>query len=199
MWADAQRDGRPAEYRWRPVRKFHNSIHCTTPQSLADAAAGVPCNNAANIGEAKASTQSEFCTWQNSVRGQEPLKMYIQCTSPGDGQTSCKVWLASDERRRYSNEAKTLKPLKFAGVPQTRQSISAVSGPTFAIVGTLEKILLFNQFFPIVDTCLSCEDIAQQSCAMVRRWRLFASFLRPVFPASRMQHISDLHSKFTLE
>jgi len=26
-------------------------------------------------------------------------------------------------------------------------------------------------FFPIVDTCLSCEDIARQSCAMVRRWR----------------------------
>jgi len=22
MWADAQRDGRPAEYRWRPLRKF---------------------------------------------------------------------------------------------------------------------------------------------------------------------------------
>ena len=30
------------------------------------------------------------------------------------------------------------------------------------------------------------------------RWRFFASFLRPVFPASRVQHISDLHSKFTL-
>jgi len=36
MWADAQRDGRPVEYRWRPLRKFRNSIPCTTPQSLAD-------------------------------------------------------------------------------------------------------------------------------------------------------------------
>jgi len=26
----------------------------------------------------------------------------------------------------------------------------------------------------------------------------FASFLRPVFSASRMQHISDMHSKFAL-
>jgi len=26
MWADAQRDGRPAEYRWRSMRKFRNSI-----------------------------------------------------------------------------------------------------------------------------------------------------------------------------
>jgi len=55
--------GRPAEYRWRPVRKFGNSIPCTTPQSLADPAAGVPCINAANIGEGKTWTQSEFCTW----------------------------------------------------------------------------------------------------------------------------------------
>jgi len=29
---------------------------------------------------------------------------------------------------------------------------------------------------------------------MVRRWRIFAYFLRPVFSASRVQHISDLHS-----
>jgi len=37
-------------------------------------AAGVPCSNAANIEEGKTWTQSEFCTWQNSVRGQEPRK-----------------------------------------------------------------------------------------------------------------------------
>jgi len=28
-------------------------------------------------------------------------------------------------------------------------------------------------FFPIVDTCLSSEDIARQSCAMVPKWRFF--------------------------
>jgi len=33
---------------------------------------------------------------------------------------------------------------------------------------------------------------------MVPRWRFLATFLRPVFAASRMQHISDLHSKFAL-
>jgi len=32
-----------------------------------------------------------------------------------------------------------------------------------------------TNFFPIVNMCLSCKDIAQQSCAMVRRWRFFAS------------------------
>ena len=28
---------------------------------------------------------------------------------------------------------------------------------------------------------------------------ILATFLRPVFPASRARHVSDLHSKFTLE
>jgi len=42
--------------------------------------------------------------------------------------------------------------------------------------------------------CLSCEDIAQQICAMVHRRPIFASYIS----ASRMQHVSDLHPKFTL-
>ena len=36
--------------------------------------AGVPRNNTANIGERKTWTHSEFCNWQNSVRGQERQK-----------------------------------------------------------------------------------------------------------------------------
>jgi len=36
--------------------------------------ARVPCSNDANIGERKTWTQSEFCTWKNSVRGQQPPK-----------------------------------------------------------------------------------------------------------------------------
>jgi len=37
MLADAQRDGRPAEYRWRSLLKISSSIPCTTLQGLADA------------------------------------------------------------------------------------------------------------------------------------------------------------------
>jgi len=76
MWADAQRNGCPAEYRWRPLRKFCNSISCVTPHLLMPTAR-VPCSNAAKIGECKSWMQSEFCTWQNSVTGQERWKMYI--------------------------------------------------------------------------------------------------------------------------
>ena len=62
MWANAQRDGRPAYYRWR---RLFNAAVWLTPTIR------VPCSNAAN----------------------------------------------------------TRNPLKFAGVPQTHQQISAVSGP----------------------------------------------------------------------
>jgi len=85
-----------------------------------------------------------------------------------------KVWLTPTTRVMCSNAAKTRNPLKFTGVPQTRQQISAVSRPEFTILlGHVEEALLFNKFFPIVDTCLSCEDTARQSCAMVPKWRFF--------------------------
>ena len=50
-------------------------------------------------------------------------------------------------------------------------------------------------FFSILDTCLSSEDIYPYK---VVRWCQNDDFLRPVFSASRMQHISDMHSKFAL-
>jgi len=84
-------------------------------------------------------------------------------------------------------------------VPQTNETISAASGPKFTILwGHVEEILVLNKFFPIVDACLTCEDIARQSCVMVPRWRFWATFLGPAFAASCVQHISDLHSKFAL-
>ena len=70
---------------------------------------------------------------------------------------------------------------------------------SWSLEGHVEEVFLFNMFFsPIVDTCLSCKDSARQSCMMVPKWWFFCVILHPVFPASRMQHISDLHSKFAL-
>jgi len=47
-----------------------------------------------------------------------------------------------------SNAAKTRKQLKFVGVPQTNETISAASGPNFTILwGHVEEILLLNKFF----------------------------------------------------
>jgi len=44
------------------------------------------------------------------------------------------VWLTPTIRVPCSNAASTRNPLKFAGVPQTRQRFSAVSRPKFAIL-----------------------------------------------------------------
>jgi len=109
------------------------------------------------------------------------------------------VWLTPTTRPPCSNAAKTRNLLKLPAVPQTNETIAAASGPKFTILcGHVGEILLLNKVFPIDDTRLSCEDIARQSCGMVPRWRFLATFLRPVFAASREQHISDLHYKFTL-
>ena len=97
-----------------------------------------------------------------------------------------------------SKAAKTQKPLKVAGVLRTPKTISAASMSKFTILWGMWSRYCCLKVFPIVDTCLSCEDIARQICGIVPRWRFFASFLRPVFSASHVQHISDLHSKFAL-
>ena len=47
-----------------------------------------------------------------------------------------------------SNAAKTRRQLKFGRVPQTSKTISAASGPKFAILWEhVEEILLLNKFF----------------------------------------------------
>ena len=85
-----------------------------------------------------------------------------------------KVWLTPTTSMPCSNVTKTLNPLTLA-VPQTNETISAASGPKFTI--HVEETLLLTSFFPIVETRLSCEDIARQICAMVSRWRIFGDFL----------------------
>jgi len=110
-----------------------------------------------------------------------------------------KVWLTPNTGMPSRIAAKTRKSLKFARVPQTRQQISAARGLKFTILrGHTEEILLLNKFFWIVDTCLICEDIARQSCAMDPRLRLFWRFFACcIFSESRATRFR-LHSKFTL-
>ena len=95
-----------------------------------------------------------------------------------------------------SNAAKTRNPLKFAGVPQTPEPFSAVSGPKFTILsGHVEEVLLLNKFF---FRLLIHALVAKIWPDKVVRWCRDGDFLRPVFAESRVQSISDLHSKFAL-
>jgi len=85
------------------------------------------------------------------------------------------------------------------GCPKLMKRSQPLVGWSSAYCGDMwRRYCCLTSSFPIVDTCLSCENIAQQSCGMVPRWGLFGDFLHPVFSASRVQHVSDLHSKFAL-
>jgi len=117
---------------------------------------------------------------------------------PSDGRPAVqrrKVWLTPTSRVPCSNAAKTRKPSKLPGVPQ----ITNRSQPLVGRSSPYGKDMWGRYCcFPTVDTCLSCEYIVRQSCAMVLRWRIFGDFLRPVFSASHVQHVSDLRPKFAL-
>ena len=74
--------------------------------------------------------------WANSQRDGRPANIGgALCSTP-------------TTRMLCSNTAKTRNPLKFAGVPQTGQPISAASRPKFTILWRhVEDILLLNMFF----------------------------------------------------
>ena len=107
----------------------------------------------------------------------------------------CKVWLRPLLECRAVALPRRETRWNFTGVPQTPEQISAVSGQKFTILwGHVEEICCLTSFFQLSICALVAKNIAWQSCAKVPRWR----FLGPAFPASRVQHISDLHSKFAL-
>ena len=84
------------------------------------------------------------------------------------------VWLTPTTKVPCSNAAKTRKQFKFAGCPKLAnrsQSLIGQSSPYYEDMWRRYRCL--TSFFLIVDTCLSCEDTARQSCAMVTKWRFF--------------------------
>jgi len=111
MWANAQRDGRCTEYRWRPLF------------------------NAAKFG------------WR-------PL---LQCRA---------VTLPRHETR--------WNLLGCPKLPDRSEPLVGRSSPYCEDVW--RRYGRLKSFFPIVDTCLSSEDIARQTCAMVPRWPISGDF-----------------------
>ena len=121
MWANAQHDGHPAEYRWRPLF------------------------NAAKF------------AWR-------PL---LEC---------CAVTLPRRETHWNLQGCPKL--------PDRSQPLVDRNSPYCANV--CRRYCCLTSFFPIVNTCLSCEDIARQSCAMVHRWPIFGGSC--VFSKPRAAH-----------
>jgi len=75
----------------------------------------------------------------------------VMVALPTIGGTLCSTPQSLADAHYYmpcSNIAKTRKPLKVAGVPQTPETISADSGPKFTILcAYVEEILRLNKFF----------------------------------------------------
>jgi len=94
-----------------------------------------------------------------------------------------------------SNAAKTQSLLKFAGVPQTPEPISAVSGPKFTILwGHVEDILLLNKFFFGLSICALVVKI--QPDKVVQWWpdgKLWQLFCILYFQWAACSIVSDLH------
>ena len=91
------------------------------------------------------------------------------------------VWLTPTTSVPYSNAAKTRKPLKFTGVPQTRQRISAVSiGRSSPYCGDMWRTYrCFTSFFRL---SIHASYAKIQPDKFVR-WCQNGDFLRPVFAA----------------
>ena len=66
--------------------------------------------------------------WANSQRDGRPAEDRLRTLF------NAAVWLMPTAGVPCCNAAKTRNPLKFDGVPQTRQQFSAVIGPKFIIL-----------------------------------------------------------------
>ena len=75
----------------------------------------------------------------------------VMVAQPNIGGALCLMPQSLADAHYYipcSNAAKTRKPLKLPGVPQTPETISAASGPKCTILWErVEEILLLNKFF----------------------------------------------------
>jgi len=129
MWANAQRDGRPAKYRWRPPF------------------------NAAKFG---------WC----------PL-------------LKCRAVMLPRRETRWNLQA-------CPKLTNGSQPLVGRSSPYYDDMCSRYQCLTI--FFRLSIHALAAKIQPDK----VVRWCQNGDFLRPVFSVSRMQHISDMHSKFTL-
>jgi len=137
--------------------------------------------------------QNQLEMWANAQRDGRPAKHLAPSVQRR------KVWLTPTTTCRAVTLPRRETSWNLVGCPKLTKRSQPLVGRSSPYCGDiLRTYCCLTSFFPIVDTCLSCEDIARQSCAVVPRWRFLATFLRPVFSASPVPHISDMHSKFAL-
>ena len=116
--------------------------------------------------------------------------------------------------RRYTNNCIYLSTCRAVMLPRRETSWNLMGCPKLTkwsqpLVGRSSPYCgdiwrtycCLTSFFPIVDMCLSCEDTARRSCAMVPRWRFLATFFAScIFSEPRAAHFrpaSQIRTKAT--
>ena len=88
-----------------------------------------------------------------------------------------KVWLMPTTRCRAVTLPRRETHWNYLGCPKLTKGYQPLEGRSPPYCKDMwRRYCCLKSFFPIVDTCLSCEDIARRSCAMVPRWRFLATF-----------------------
>jgi len=139
MWANAQRDGRPAKYRWRPVlsvAKFGSRplLECR--------AVTLP------IGERKTwRMQSEFCTWQNSVMGNSRRKCIYNLPAQVSAKHHAKFgWLPLRDIAAVTKPRRESR-WNYLGCPKQTDRSQPLVGQFTILWGHVEEMLLLNKYF----------------------------------------------------
>ena len=158
MWANAQRDGRPAEYRWRPL---FNAAKFGWRPLLECRAVTLPKWESAKLGR-----KMNVAPGKIPSRGKNPWK----CIYSVPGQVTAKHrakfgWLPLSDVATVTLPGRESREISW-GAPNYRTDLSRCGLKFNILWGHVAEILLLNNFFPIFDTCLSCKDIARQSCGM---------------------------------
>jgi len=133
MWANAQRDGRPAEHRWRPLF------------------------NAANF------------RWRSLL--------------------DCRAVTLPRRESRWNY-------LGCPKLPDRSQPLVGRSSPYGEDIW--RRYCCYKFFFRLSIHTLVAKIMPDKVVLWCADGNFLVIFLRPAFPASRVQHVSDLHPKFTL-
>ena len=136
--------------------------------------ARVLCSNAANTGKRKTWTQSEFCTWPNSVRGQQPQKCMcsVQAHETAKHHAKC-GWpplsnIAAVTKSRRETRWNVLECAKLANRSQP------LVGRSSPYCENMWGRYCCSTIYQIVDICFSCKGMPNRVvwwCADGDSWR----------------------------
>ena len=187
MWANAQRDGRPAECRWRPL--FNAANVCWRPLLECRAVTLPGRETRWNLLRChKLAKRTQHLVWWTCLTSffRLSIRASVAKISPDkifpwypDGELLAIFWVLHFQQATCLMQHISDIHSKFTLRPHhvwKHDRHPICDGWDLARKNTRKnKLHHENIIFPIVDTCLSCEDRARQSCAIVQRWRFFAS------------------------